>query len=735
MTYSQVFGGETIFPAQLTFLALAPVANVELQWPTEVALPGANVFPDILELVPAAGLSVTFPDATLAGPGQSILVNNVGVNTITILDADGNNIGSVASGEVWQFYLNDNTTPAGVWRTFEYGAGASSAVAAALAGAGLKAILTTLNVKIDPRSSAVSPIAIVDADRARAVMWTGGVGAGTLPDPATLGNDWFVYLRNAGTGTWTITPAAGSVDGIATLALGAGSSAIVFTDGSNYFTVGLTRTTATGFDFTSINIAGTGDYTLAGIELNRIAYRLTGILTGNRNVIVPSQVQQYWVNNSTSGAFTVTVKTALGLGITIVQGQSMLLYCDGTDVISADGAPTTGLLATERGGTGLATYAQGDLIYASAAQVLSRLAKDANATRYLSNQGGSNNPSWSQVNLANGVTGLLPFANIADLSALAVLGRASNSAGVMAAITGVANQVLRVNSAGTILGFGQVNLAAAAAITGTLPTGNGGTGLTTYAQGDIIYASAANVLSALAKHTTFKRPLMNTGTDNNPTWGPLEIFVQTPLAASYTLDADDPWVEQYESSGTTTVEIPENASVAFPVGTIIPFSNDAGAGAMTFAPLGATVVSFQGATYTNPATFVLPAGYSGQLKKVATDRWMFMTDAPQAVGQGVLYAGFVDGTGAGASITPNTAAAAWTVARTAQGRYTVTHNLGLAAPTNLAIVATARLGAGGSDDRYANVTNETNDAFEVDITDTGAGLVDDDFYFHATRLV
>lgn len=58
------------------------------------------------------------------------------------------------------------------------------------------------------------------------------------------------------------------------------------------------------------------------------------------------------------------------------------------------------------------TAAQGDLLYGSASNVLSALTKDANATRYLSNQGASNSPSWNQVNLANGVTGNLPVTNL-----------------------------------------------------------------------------------------------------------------------------------------------------------------------------------------------------------------------------------------------------------------------------------------------------------------------------------
>jgi hypothetical protein len=51
------------------------------------------------------------------------------------------------------------------------------------------------------------------------------------------------------------------------------------------------------------------------------------------------------------------------------------------------------------------------VLYGSAAGTIARLAKDANATRYLSNTGTSNNPAWAQVNLTNGVTGVLPSAN------------------------------------------------------------------------------------------------------------------------------------------------------------------------------------------------------------------------------------------------------------------------------------------------------------------------------------
>jgi hypothetical protein len=55
--------------------------------------------------------------------------------------------------------------------------------------------------------------------------------------------------------------------------------------------------------------------------------------------------------------------------------------------------------------------AQGDLLYASAANAPARLAKDANSTRSLTNTGTNNNPAWAQVALATGVSGTLPVAN------------------------------------------------------------------------------------------------------------------------------------------------------------------------------------------------------------------------------------------------------------------------------------------------------------------------------------
>jgi hypothetical protein len=80
--------------------------------------------------------------------------------------------------------------------------------------------------------------------------------------------------------------------------------------------------------------------------------------------------------------------------------------------INISGNLTFGGAFFAAGATTLPGIVQGDLWYGSAAGVMSALAKDANATRYLANTGSSNNPAWAQVNLANGVTGNLPVGNL-----------------------------------------------------------------------------------------------------------------------------------------------------------------------------------------------------------------------------------------------------------------------------------------------------------------------------------
>ena len=59
----------------------------------------------------------------------------------------------------------------------------------------------------------------------------------------------------------------------------------------------------------------------------------SGSLTATRELVVPTIEKQYIVQNNTTGAQSITVKTSGGTGITVPNGRKAHLYVDGTNVI------------------------------------------------------------------------------------------------------------------------------------------------------------------------------------------------------------------------------------------------------------------------------------------------------------------------------------------------------------------------------------------------------------------
>lgn len=99
--------------------------------------------------------------------------------------------------------------------------------------------------------------------------------------------------------------------------------------------------------------AASGDVTLNAVQARLDYLSITGALTANRAVIVPNQWRGC-ISNETSGAFTVTVKTAAGSGVTVSQGQRSPLLADGTNVVelggSGGGTSGAAILAGQAGG-------------------------------------------------------------------------------------------------------------------------------------------------------------------------------------------------------------------------------------------------------------------------------------------------------------------------------------------------------------------------------------------------
>lgn len=354
-TYTDTFGGANIYPSAINYSALSLTADVTLSWPEETSA-SENLATDIIDISSAtAGLSILLPAANKSGTGQTILFNNLSAETVLVKDAGGTQVVSIASGTLWQVYISDNTSANGTWKSLQYGSTVSQANASALAGTGIVAVGALLSQSV-PITSFNASYAAGDTDRAKMFVWTGAGGTLTLPAAATVGNNWFCYVRNAGTGALVADPSGTPlIDGAATLTFNPGESAIVASDGADYYTIGFGQSATFAFDYTSIAVAGTGNYTLSGAELNRVAYNFTGVLTGNRVIIVPATVQQYWVDNATTGAFTLTVKPALGTGVAVTQGARSILYCDGTNVVSAETASLAVPLTILQGGTGSTT--------------------------------------------------------------------------------------------------------------------------------------------------------------------------------------------------------------------------------------------------------------------------------------------------------------------------------------------------------------------------------------------
>lgn len=82
----------------------------------------------------------------------------------------------------------------------------------------------------------------------------------------------------------------------------------------------------------TVSVAGGVNVNLTTVQAGAGVLVLTGVITANIAVIVPAAAKQWVVVNSTTGAFTVTVKTAAGTGIVVAQSKSTHLVCDATNV-------------------------------------------------------------------------------------------------------------------------------------------------------------------------------------------------------------------------------------------------------------------------------------------------------------------------------------------------------------------------------------------------------------------
>jgi hypothetical protein len=93
----------------------------------------------------------------------------------------------------------------------------------------------------------------------------------------------------------------------------------------------------------TVNVAGSGDYTLStanGVtdEARQATLVLTGLLTGDRNVIIPSSPKNYTIINQTTGAFAITLKQSGGTGVLIPRDGPTIAVATSTTCVDSIGA-------------------------------------------------------------------------------------------------------------------------------------------------------------------------------------------------------------------------------------------------------------------------------------------------------------------------------------------------------------------------------------------------------------
>jgi len=241
-----------------------------------------------------------------------------------------------------------------------------------------------------------------------------------------------------------------------------------------------------------------------------------------------------------------------------------------------------GTLNASSGGTGLASYTAGDLLYASGASTLARLPVGANG-QILSLVGGLpawvNDSSVSVSSFSGGTTGLTPSTP----------------------------------STGAIV------------LAGTLVAANGGTGQSTYTVGDLLYASGTTALSKLADVAT-GNALISGGVGVAPSWGKIGLTTHVsgvlPAANGGTGVANSSTITlggNFAMSGAFTFAgtLTGNTSITFPTSGTLATTATANVatvsnsdGTLTISPTSGAVVASIALghpnTWSGQQTFVAP---------------------------------------------------------------------------------------------------------------------------------
>lgn len=244
----------------------------------------------------------------------------------------------------------------------------------------------------------------------------------------TTGTDFNISSATA-THTFNLPTASASNRGaLSTTDWGTFNNKVTSLSAGTGISIGGTTTvpivTNTAPDQTVSLSAGTGistSGTYPSFTVTNTAPDQTVVLTQGGTTTITGTYPSFTISSADQYTGTVTSVSALTLGTTGTDLSSTVANGTTTPAITLN-VPTAS--ASNRGALSSTdwstfnskepaiTWTQGDLLYGTGVNTYTKLAKNTNATRYLSNTGTSNNPAWSQVDLSNGVTGNLSVNNL-----------------------------------------------------------------------------------------------------------------------------------------------------------------------------------------------------------------------------------------------------------------------------------------------------------------------------------
>jgi len=343
MSYNSPFTGNVVQPTDVSYAAYAltsTTGTIQLEWPINGSVSNYVAARVMQVSTTSTSYELWMPPANQSSVGQDALIYNTGGVTLTVKSFGGaSTIVSIPStgGSAQYIFITSNGTTTGTWGVIAFGSTTSLATASALAGYGLAAIGSTLN-QTTPVTAFASTYTLLASDRASTYVWTGGAGTLSLTSATTLGNNWFVFVRNGGSGTLTVSPSGGNqINGSASLALQPSDSCLIVCSGSAFYTIGLGQGTQFSFTQLTKSVAPGGAFTLSSTEAANVIQKYTGALSSNVTVTMPQTVQIYYITNQTTGPYTITFTTGAsgGATATVPTAQQVILLCDSVNLYNA----------------------------------------------------------------------------------------------------------------------------------------------------------------------------------------------------------------------------------------------------------------------------------------------------------------------------------------------------------------------------------------------------------------